>query len=108
MLVKRDAFSFTQGTPKSWIRTADSGRTIDCLFCPDCGTRIVHLPQHSPGMAIVRAGTLDDTSNVRLSGHIWTKSRQPWFQIPLATVNYDQQPPDMSKLIEAYGKIGSA
>ena len=102
MLVPRDAFSFTRGVPKTWVRTADSGRKVDCLFCPDCGTRIVHMPQHSPTMAIVRAGTLDDTTGIHLAGHIWTNSRQPWFQAPLGTLNYDQQPPDMSKLIEVY------
>ena len=86
MLVPRDTFSITQGTPKTWVRTSDSGRKVDCLFCPDCGTRIVHLPQHSPSMAIVRAGTLDDTSGIHLAGHIWTRSRQPWFRVPEGAV----------------------
>ena len=103
MLIAREKFAITQGAPRTWVRTSDSGRKVDCLFCPDCGTRIVHLPQHSPGMAIVRGGTLDDTSGVHLAGHIWTRSRQPWFEIPVGGVSYEQQPPDFSKLIEAYG-----
>lgn len=103
MLIPRDKFTITQGEPRTWVRTSDSGRKVDCLFCPDCGTRIVHLPQHSPAMAIVRGGTLDDTSGVHLAGHIWTRSRQPWFEIPVGSVSYEQQPPDFSKLIEAYG-----
>jgi hypothetical protein len=103
MLVARDTFSFTQGVPRTWVRTSDSGRKVDCQFCPDCGTRLAHLPQHSPTMAIVRGGTLDDTTGVYLAGHIWTRSRQPWFEIPAGSVTYEQQPPDFAKLIEAYG-----
>ena len=102
MLVPREGFSFTSGEPKSWTRSSDSGRKIECQFCSDCGTRLVHLPQHSPGMAIVRGGTLDDTTWVRLAGHIWTRSKQPWFEVPAGSVVYEQQPPDMSQLIDAY------
>jgi hypothetical protein len=35
-------------------------------------------------------------------GHIWTKSAQSWVPIPKDTVNYEAQPPDLSRLIEAW------
>ncbi len=105
ILMPREAFSFTQGAPRTWTRSSDSGRMIDCMFCPDCGTRIVHLPQHSPGLAIIRAGTLDDTRSVKLAGHIWTASRQPWFEVPAGSIAYERQPPDFARLIEAYAAI---
>lgn len=108
MLVPRDAFSFTQGTPRTWTRTSDSGRKVDCLFCPDCGTRLVHLPQHSPTMAIIRPGALDDTSWIRLVGHIWLRSKQPWFAVPADAITYDQQPPDFSVLIKTYAERNAA
>ena len=107
MLAPRDGVSFTHGTPKVWTRTADNGRKVECMFCPDCGTRLVHLPQHSPQMAIIRPGTLDDTSGVYLVGHIWTRSKQPWFEVPAGAVTYEQQPPDFTRLIEAYAARGS-
>lgn len=105
MLMTRDALAFTQGTPKSWVRTSDSGRKVDCLFCPECGTRLVHLPQHSPGLAIIRAGTLDDTKSIRLAGHIWTASRQTWLELPADSITYERQPPDFNRLIDAYAAM---
>ena len=108
MLVPREAFSFTDGAPRTWVRTGDSGRKVDCLFCPDCGTRLVHLPQHSPAMAIIRPGALDDTSWIRLAGHIWLRSKQPWFSVPSQAVTYEQQPPDFSVLIKAYADMRAA
>jgi hypothetical protein len=102
MVVPRDKLTFVQGTPKQWERTADSGRKIMCLFCPDCGSRIAHLPEHSPKAAIIRAGTLDDTKGVFVVGHVWTRSAQPWTKISGSDVSYPMQAPDMTKLIEAY------
>ena len=108
MLMPREAFSFVLGTPATWQRTADSGRKVDCQFCGACGTRIVHLPQHSPGLAIVRPGTLDDTTWIRLAGHIWTRSRQPWFEPPQDAIVYEQQPPDFARLIDAYAALSGS
>ena len=102
MLVPRDGVSYTHATPATWTRTAENGRKIECFFCGTCGTRLVQLPQHSPTLAIIRAGTLDDTSDVHLIGHIWIRSKQPWFQVPAGAVTYEQQPPDLTRLIEAY------
>ena len=106
MLVARDAVSFTHGAPRTWTRTAENGRKIDCMFCGTCGTRLVHFPEHSPTRAIIRPGTLDDTSALHLVGHIWLRSKQPWFQVPAGSVTYEQQPPDFGKLIEAYAARG--
>ena len=33
------------GKPKIWERPADSGDTVVCAFCPDCGSRIYHAPR---------------------------------------------------------------
>ena len=47
LLVPRDGFRLS-GTPKRFTRSSDSGRPVDCFFCPDCGTRIYHLPASRP------------------------------------------------------------
>ena len=107
MLIERDAVSFTHGAPATWLRTTENGRKVLAHFCATCGTRLVHFPEHSPTRAIVRPGTLDDTSEVRLVGHIWTRSKQPWFEVPAGAVTYDQQPPDFAKLVAAYAARNS-
>jgi hypothetical protein len=57
----------------------DSGRSKDCAFCGRCGTRIYHCGEW--GLSL-KAGTLDDTSNLRPDAHYWTKRKQPWVPIP--------------------------
>jgi hypothetical protein len=102
MMMSRADVVVTAGAPKEWLRTADSGRTMVCVYCPDCGNRLWHNPTANAAIAILKPGTLDDTSWLVPIGHIWTRSAQPWFQIPADTVNYEQQHTDPSHLIAAW------
>jgi hypothetical protein len=102
MVVPRDAIVIVAGTPKEWRRVSENGRVIRCVFCGECGVRLVHHPERNPQVSIVKPGTLDDTSWLKPVGHIWTRSAQSWFDIPDEAVNYDAQPPDLSRLIDAW------
>lgn len=104
MVIPREAFKFTAGAPVEWVRVHESGRVIPCLSCGVCGVRLVHHPHRIPTMSILKPGTLDDATWVAPVGHIWTRSAQRWFPIPADTVNYETQPPDLSRLIEAWGR----
>jgi hypothetical protein len=50
------------------------------FVCPDCASWVYSLPHG--GVIRVRAGTLDDTSWLRPTRHIWTRSKQPWVTFP--------------------------
>jgi len=102
MIVLREAVAVVAGEPKEWQRRTDSGRMVSCVLCGDCGVRLYHNPQGNRAITIVKPGTLDDTTWLHPVGHIWTRSAQRWFDIPADTVNYDVQPPDFSRLIEAW------
>jgi len=102
MVVPRGAVKITQGEPREWLRRHESGRLISCMFCADCGARLFHNPHSNQKVTIVKPGTLDDTGWLDPVGHIWTRSAQSWFDIPADTVNYEGQPPDQSRLIEAW------
>jgi len=102
LLVPRDAIVVTEGEPAVWVRTADSGNTMDCIFCPTCGVRLYHLPHARPNVAIVKPGTLDDTSWLDPVGHIWTKSAQAWVDIPDEPFNAETQPVDLRAFVAAW------
>jgi hypothetical protein len=76
--------------PRRLQRTADSGRTSTRLVCPDCGTWICGLPRD--GVHRVRGGTLDDTSWLRPSRHIWVRSKQPWISLAAGDEIFEKQP----------------
>ena len=80
IVVPEKGFRLTRIEPRGLQRTADSGRVNNRLVCPECGSWICGLPRD--GVVRVRGGTLDDTSWLRPTRHIWTRRKQPWIMLP--------------------------
>ena len=74
-------FAITQGTPKRYAAKADSGRTLLRFFCGDCGSPIYSQREASPERLVVRAGSIDDSSAMKIVTNIWTKSARSWSHI---------------------------
>lgn len=79
------AFTITQGTPRHYADKADSGRTLFRYFCADCGSPLYAHRETSPERIVVRAGSFDDSSAMKITAHIWTRSARPWSHIDPAT-----------------------
>jgi len=92
LAVRRDDFALLSGELATFTVTCDSGRRKECLFCPACGTRIVHRVEGREVVS-VKAGTLDDTSGLSPTLHIWVRSRQPWVLLPEDAPRYETEPP---------------
>jgi hypothetical protein len=84
-VVPGSAFALTQGTPRRYADKADSGRTLYRYFCGDCGSPIYSYRQITPERMVVRAGTFDDSSAMKITTNIWTKSARPWSWIDPAS-----------------------
>ncbi len=107
LTVLRDAVVITQGQPKAWTRKADSGREVKNIFCGNCGTRLFHERAYSSGTINVKAGTLNDTSNLHPVGNLWTRSAQPWVAICDQMLNYEGQPDDVHLLWDRWKQQSS-
>ena len=110
------------GEAASFTRDAGKPTSAEGLFCPHCGTRILHRRstvvselggepggeaepdehESAAGDVSIKAGSLDDTSRLRPVGHIWLRSAQEWFKPDPALVNHRTQPTDWGPMIEAY------
>ena len=91
IVVAETALQLTGAEPRQLQRTADSGRISTRLVCPNCGTWVCGLPRD--GLHRVRAGTLDDTSWLRPTRHIWTRSKQPWITFAEGDEVFEKGPP---------------
>lgn len=78
-------FTLVKGTLKCFGTMADSGRTLMRYFCGDCGSPIYSQRANAPERVIVRAGTFDDSSAMKITTTIWTSSARPWSYIDPAT-----------------------
>ncbi len=102
LTVPRAAIQIVRGQPKMWTRNADSGRSVTCAFCANCGTRLFHDRSYNRETINIKAGTLDDPNWLRPIGNIWTDSAQPWVTISDELLNYPGQPENTDRLWEKW------
>ena len=86
------AFKITKGTPKRFEAKAASGRTLYRFFCGDCGSPIYSQRQTTPETVVVRAGTMDNAGDMKLTAHIWTGRARPWSHIDPGATRHPGQP----------------
>ena len=87
------AFRLVRGEPRAVQRQTDSGRVSTRWLCPECGSWVCSAPAGGAAVRNVRGGTLDDTSWLQPTLHIWTRSRQPWVALPAGDRSFEVQPP---------------
>ncbi|MEO0377799.1 MAG: hypothetical protein AAF329_25020, partial [Cyanobacteria bacterium P01_A01_bin.17] len=63
-----------------------------------------HNPTRNPKITNIKPGTLDDTSELRSVGNLWTRSAQPWIRCSDETLNYERQPTpeEYSQLLDKF------
>lgn len=91
-LIPRDKFKLEKGTPKRYAGKAASGRTLYRFFCGDCGSPLYSQRETTPEMVTLRAGSLDDSNQMKIGMHIWTGSARPWSYIDPKAKQHPGQP----------------
>lgn len=96
VLVRQDTVAFTQGEEKLEVVEAGppGGRVRTWRGCPRCKVRLGSALPGAAGLRSVDGGTLDDTSWIVPSGHVWMRSAQPWLSLPEDVIQVAMQPTD--------------
>jgi len=95
------------GRIKTCQRRDPSSPPVTGVFCPECGTRLMHRREGRDTVNI-KAGTLDDTRWIVPVGHLWTRSTQAGFAPLAGPLAYDGQPEDYDALIAAWAAATAA
>ena len=75
----REAFKLIAGTPKKFIKTADSGNRRANFFCTTCGTSIFSCAEDDTSSPLaIRAGTVTQRDQLPPRRQIWRQSSQSW------------------------------
>jgi hypothetical protein len=81
-----------QGELKTYTDTADSGKHLFRRFCPECGSSISSEAEVMPGMIMLKAGSMDDSSVVKPVMQIYCDSAQPWVSLGGELKSFPQMP----------------
>lgn len=68
-------------------------RTSTQRFCGTCHSRIYNTNTRRPGIAVVRAGTLDRSEELDCRAHIFTDYKQAWVDLPDDIPQWGEAPP---------------
>ena len=104
------AFTLTVVIPLAEIRVNQGkpgtfqNEIVDFVNCKRCGGRLWAIWKQMPDVALVAAGTLDDTSWVRPVAHAWMGSAQSWIGVNEDAATFDGQPEDPMVLLDLWNK----
>jgi hypothetical protein len=71
-------FVLKSGTPKSYIKTAESGNKRRQAFCATCGTQLWACAVEEPQSYTLRAGTITQRAAFSPRRQIWRRSALGW------------------------------
>jgi hypothetical protein len=72
-------FVLKSGTPKIYIKTAESRNKRAHAFCPECGTPIYATsPEPNPSIYGLRVGVIDQRAQLAPARQQWCRSALPW------------------------------
>lgn len=73
-------FALKSGTPRIYIKTAESGNKRAHAFCPECGTPIYAAsPEPNPSSYGLRVGGINERARLGAPARqIWCGSALPW------------------------------
>ena len=81
------------GSPKTYIKTAESGNRRAHAFCPDCGTPLwAAVPGPDPATVGLRVGTLDQRAELKPARQGWCRSALPWSMDLSGVARFERQP----------------
>src|SRR5262245_29959092 len=90
--VTEDDFSLTSGSPKSFPSIANSGKSLERNFCPECAARLYTSNLESfPGLVFVQVGSLDHPELIEPKLEMFTKRRLKWVP-PLDMPQFEEMP----------------
>ena len=67
-----------RGTPRSYVKTAESGNQRRHAFCGDCGTPIYACAMEDPQSYSLRIGTITQRADFTPRRQIWRRSALAW------------------------------
>jgi hypothetical protein len=89
-LVREEELDVTGPTIVREQRTED--RVSVQRYCGECFSRIFNTNTRRPGVAVVRAGTIDRSEELQCRAHIFTNYKQGWVHIDADVPQWGEAP----------------
>jgi hypothetical protein len=89
---REEDFTLLSGTPKAYIKTAESGNQRAQVFCPDCGTALYATGVgDGPKLFGLRVGAIRQRAALPPIEQIWSRSAADWLDELTSLPRKEQQ-----------------
>ena len=88
-----DRFTLKRGSPKTYVKVAESGRPRAQAFCADCGSALYATSVgDGPKVYGLRVGTIAQRAQLKPGRQVWRRSAQAWVGTIAQLPGVDGQP----------------
>jgi len=77
-IIPKESIKITKGKLNVYTYYGDSGKPVNCHYCPECTTHIYHYQGAMPDKVIVRTILLEGGKKMKPSAEIYGKARLDW------------------------------
>lgn len=81
-----------RGEPRLYIKKSDSGNEVARAFCPTCGSNLYSTSESLPGMILLGAGGLENSSDLKVQAAVYASSARPWDPPPEGLQAFPKMP----------------
>jgi len=93
VIVPKESFVFEKkDTLVEYLDKSESGNDVQRQFCKNCGSPVLSLISLAPQVCLIKAGTLDDKSQLKPTKQVWCRSAQPWLELSDEIEKHDKNP----------------
>lgn len=90
-IVPKDNLKITKGKLNTYTYYGDSGKPVNCYYCPNCTSHVYHHQTVMGDKIIARTILLDQGKSLKPGAEIYGKARLPWEKEVAQT--FDTMPP---------------
>ena len=98
--INTSQFSWIKG--ESLVARYQSGENVTKCFCSVCGSPLISEYKNRPDIYGVPLGGIEQNLNAQPVGHIFVKSKAPWYQIDDDLPQYDAWPGSEQRVRHTY------
>lgn len=93
VIVPKETFKFVKKDGLTeYSDTSEAGKDVSRQFCNKCGSPIRSFISIAPHVCLIKAGTLNDKSQLKPTKQVWCSSAQPWLELSDEIEKHDKNP----------------
>lgn len=91
-IIPKSALKITKGGLKTYTYHGDSGKAVNCYYCPNCTTHAYHHQEvMGPDTIILRTVLLDGGKEFKPAAEVYGKAKMAWE--PESAQTFETMPP---------------